>query len=77
MKPNQMHSLAHGGTHGNRCAPKAWSDVPNVTGDYDLDATILHRGNTDLPHRLNLYTRRTGSGPATGYSGYRNYSRDD
>jgi hypothetical protein len=78
MKPNQMHSIAHRGTHGSRCAPKAWSDVPNVTGDYDLDATILHRGNKDLPHRLQLYTRRSaGGGAGTGYGGYRNYSRDD
>jgi len=77
MKPNQMHSLAHRGTHGSACAPKAWADVPNVTGDYDLDATILHRNNRDLPHRLQLYTRRTGLGANSGYTGYRNYSRDD
>lgn len=77
MKSKEMRSIAHAGNHGSRCAPAAWNDVPVVSGDYDLDATIQHRGNSDLPHRLALYTRRTGSGPATGYTGYKNSSRDD
>jgi hypothetical protein len=72
---NAMARLAHGQTHG--CAPKPWRDVPNVTGDYDLDATILRRHNTDLPHRLDLYTKTgPGYGPLTGYSAYHNYHGD-
>lgn len=50
MRPNEMHNIAHQGCHD--CSPKAWHDVPKVTGDYDLDATILHRKNRDMPARL-------------------------
>lgn len=77
MKSSEMKNLAHRGTH--LCAPKPWKDVPNVTGDYDLDATILRRHNTDLPHRLALYTKTGGqtSGPLTGYNGYHGYSGDN
>ena len=64
-----MHRVAHNGTHD--VAPKAWRSTPNCTGDYDLDATILHRNNKDLPHRLELYTKRASYGKRTGYSGYR------
>ena len=76
MKPKAMESIGHAGNH--MCAPKAWREVPNVTGDYDADATIMARKNTDLPDRLNLYIRRprTGSGPLTGYSAYGNYHGD-
>ena len=76
MKAKAMQSLAHAGNHGARCAPAAWSDVPVVSGDYDLDATIQHRKNSDLPHRLALYNGRSTGGVATGYSGYKNYSGD-
>lgn len=69
MRPNLMHKLAHAGSHDDD-APKAWHDVPKCTGDYDLDATILHRGNKNLPDRLNLYLKRGSYGPKTGYSGY-------
>jgi hypothetical protein len=64
-----MHNLAHQGCHD--CGPKAWRNVPNVTGDYDLDATILHRNNPNLPARLKLYvkTKLKSYGPK-GYAGY-------
>jgi len=75
MRPNEMHRLAHAGSHDGD-APKPWHDVPNCTGDYDLDATILHRSNKDLPARLALYTKRNAYGYQTGYSGYRNYKGD-
>lgn len=74
MKPNEMHKLGHNGCH--QCAPKGWRTTPNVTGDYDLDQTILHRHNKDLPHRLELYTKRRSYGPLTAYSAYHNYSGD-
>jgi hypothetical protein len=48
-----MHRVAHRGCHD--CAPRAWRHVPNLTGDYDLDATILHRKNPDMAHRLSQH----------------------
>ena len=77
MKPNTMHRLGHNGAH--TCAPKGWRGVPNLVGDYDLDATILHRSNRDLPHRLELYVKRGKGGtygPLTAYNGYSNYHGD-
>jgi len=77
MKYLDMESIGH---HGNHVvAPKAWREVPNLTGDADCDATIAHRSNTDMPARLNLYVTRRGTayGPLTGYSGYRGYSGDN
>lgn len=71
MKPTQMHKLAHAGSHDSD-SPKGWHDVPNCTGDYDLDATILHRSNRDLPARLELYIKRNAYGPKTAYNGYMN-----
>lgn len=57
-----MHAVAHRGVH--QCAPKPWRQVPNLTGDYDLDATILHRKNRDMAARLAQHI----SGPAgAGY----------
>jgi hypothetical protein len=51
--------------------------VPNLVGDYDLDATIQHRDNPSLPDRLAQHIRRgKTSGPLTGYNGYNNYSGD-
>lgn len=78
MRPRDMHKLSHGGCH-DQCSPKDWHHVPKVTGDFDLDATILHRKNKNLPARLELYTK-TGSnayGYRTGYRGYHGYGSDD
>lgn len=77
MRPNEMHRLAHAGCHD--CSPKAWHDVPYLSGDYDLDATILHRSNRDLPRRLELYIKRgcNAYGERTGYNSYHGYSGDD
>lgn len=76
MRPTDMHRLCHGGCHIN--GPKGWHDVPVVSGDYDLDATILHRDNKNMPKRLNLYVKRGGAGygPRTGYNAYKTYSGD-
>ena len=62
----------------HQCAPRAWRDVPNLTGDFDFDATILHRHNKDLPNRLQLYVKQGngGYGPGSAYKGYANYSKD-
>lgn len=75
MRAKQMREIGHSGNH--ECAPKDWRDVPDLTGDYDLDATIQHRQNPALPDRLALYTKRGKAyGPLTGYRGYHNYSGD-
>lgn len=73
-----MHRLAHAGCHDD-CSPKGWHDVPKMSGDYDLDATILHRSNKDLPKRLEMYLKQPkGSyGPRTGYNSIHGYSGDD
>ena len=62
----------------HQCAPKEWRNVPDITGDYDMDATIMHRNNPAIPERLALYVRKPkGSyGALTGYSGYSNYHGD-
>ncbi len=77
MRYRDMHDISHSGCH--QCAPREWRGVPNLTGDYDLDATIAHRPNRDLPHRLGLYTKRSREsyGPRTAYGGYHGYSGDD
>ena len=57
----------------HQCAPRDWRNVPIMTGDYDLDATILHRKNSDMIGRLELYVRpRAGSvyKYVTNYDGY-------
>jgi hypothetical protein len=79
MKASEMQRL-HGQGELHECAPKDWRDVPNLVGDYDLDATIMHRDNPALPARLSLYvknTKATSYGPRTGYNGYHGYSGDD
>jgi hypothetical protein len=49
-----------------------------VTGDYDLDATILNRKNGDMRARLELYVRpkKASYGYLTAYNGYHNYQGD-
>ena len=78
MRPVDMHRLAHGGCHDS-CSPKGWHDVPVVSGDYDMDATIMHRSNKDLPRRLEMYVKHrvNAYGPRTSYDGYHGYSGDD
>lgn len=41
----------------HQCAPRDWRNVPIMTGDYDFDATIMHRKNPDMIGRLELYVR--------------------
>jgi hypothetical protein len=77
MNKAEMQRL-HGQAETHACCPKDWRDVPNLVGDYDLDATILHRENPSLPQRLSLYVKRgeRAYGPSSGYRGYRNYGGD-
>ena len=72
MRKSSMYAV---GRHGNhQAAPKASRGVPNVCGDYDLDARILKCKNRDMAARLDQHISR--SGPVTGYRGYRNYNGD-
>lgn len=72
-----MHALAHRGCHG--VCPKPWKGVPNVTGDYDFDATIMHRSNRDIPARLKMHlaTPAVTYGPRTSYHSYSGNHGDD
>ena len=77
MKPNAMHAVAHRGCHD--CAPKGWRAVPNVTGDYDFDATIMHRGNKDMARRLAQYVavpRGMPYSPRTYHGNHGNHGDD-
>lgn len=77
MRKGEMQQL-QGKGECHTCAPKDWRGVPNLSGDYDLDATIMHRDNASLPSRLNQHLRRGGSyGPGTGYNAYSGYSKDN
>lgn len=79
MRKSQMQAL-HGQGETHQCAPKGWrGETPNLTGDYDLDATIEHRDNPSLPDRLSMYTKNTGVsyGPLSAYNGYHGYSGDN
>lgn len=60
------------GVKCHNCAPKAWRHTPNLTGDYDLDATIMHRPNRDMAARLNqhLAKPRGAYGTRSAYNGY-------
>ncbi len=77
MKRKHGLKMARGECH--ECAPKEWRKTPNLTGDYDLDETIMHRHNGDMPKRLKVYTKdsKVSYGNKTGYNGYRGYSGDD
>ena len=79
MKPDAMHRLAHQGSHA-ACSPAPWHAVPKVTGDYDLDATILHRKNRDMAARLGQHLRATSCaayGVRTASTAYNGNHGDD
>lgn len=77
MLKSQMHSLRHSGNHA--ACPKEWRGVPNVTGDYDVDGTIMRRSNKDLPARLNQHLTNSGDayGQLSAYNGYSGYHGDN
>jgi hypothetical protein len=68
VKAKAMRDEGHKGNHV--CAPRAWRDVPNLVGDYDLDATIAHRDNADLPDRIAMYLRHGAYAIRSGYGKY-------
>jgi hypothetical protein len=68
MSRNQLHEYA----------PAEYRKTERITGDYEMDASIAHCKNTDVPKRLKLYVADNNAyGPRTGYTGYDNYQGDD
>jgi len=63
----------------HQCAPRDWRNVPIISGDYDLDATILHRKNKDMIGRLELYVRpkRASYGYNSSYNAYHGQAGDE
>jgi hypothetical protein len=63
----------------HKIAPKAWRGTKNITGDYDLDASIAHgKHSKGMKPKLETHTsKETVYGPKTGYDGYSGYSGDD
>jgi hypothetical protein len=59
-------------------APKMYRNTPNITGDYDLDASIMHgKHSPAMESKLKGHVKETVYGPKTGYDGYQGYSGDD
>lgn len=59
-------------------APKIYRHTPNITGDYDLDASIMHgKHSPAMESKLKTHRSETVYGPKTGYDGYQGYSGDD
>ena len=45
-----------------------------MTGDYEMDASIMHCKNCSVPHKLEHHISGDNAyGNATGYDGYENY----
>ena len=68
MRYADLHKAFKNGCH--QCAPSSWRRVPNVTGDYDLDASIGHSPNKDMAQKLSMYVTSRGYGPRTSYDPY-------
>jgi len=68
------------------CAPQDWKMTPNITGDFEMDASIMHakakRLHTDLVHHVKAeglwnHTDPNAYHPRTAYRGYDGYHGDD
>ena len=59
-------------------APQIWRRTPNITGDYEMDASIVHCKNASVPAKLGMYISGDGPGygPLSGYNAYHNYHGD-
>lgn len=59
-------------------APSSWRRTSNITGDYEMDASILHCKNKSVPAKIKDHVAPSGPGygPLTAYDGYSNYSGD-
>jgi len=65
--------------NNHSCAPRIYRKTPNITGDYDLDASIMHgKHSPAMQSKLETHidTMHTIYGPR-GYDNYSGYSGDD
>lgn len=61
----------------HQCAPKDWRSTRNISGSYELDASIERSHNRDVPDRLAMFIENDSAyGPITAYGGYHNYTGD-
>lgn len=66
------------GVPNHSVAPAAWRSTSNLTGDYELDASILNCKNRAVPGKLEMYVSKSDSyGPRGAYNGYSGMSGDD
>ncbi len=76
------------GNNAHQCAPIDWRHTPNMTGDFEMDASIMNakakRLKTDLIHHIkadglwnSIAPGDTAYGYRTGYRGYEGYHGDD
>lgn len=70
FKNAKAHMKRPSNAPSHTCAPKEWRKTPVITGDFDLDETIMHRANTDLPHRLDQHIRKWAYRIRNDYNGY-------
>lgn len=77
MKPGPLSPIDRAAMH--QCCPKEWRQTHDITGSYELDASIERCGNKDLPARLEMYLGGPthSYGYRTGYSGYSGLAGDD
>jgi len=62
----------------HRFCPKIWRKVPNITGSYELDGSLMGNRNPDLPGKMQTHLSRENSyGYRTGYDAYSGISGDD
>lgn len=62
----------------HKYSPKAWRKTPQMTGDYDFDASITHTKNKDAKGKIETHLlSEEAYGPRTNYGGYSGYSGDD
>lgn len=77
MNRQMMKHLAGHMDESHEICPKAWKGTPNISGDYDLDQTILHRKNPNMRALLEMHLTRRPYHPRTAYNGYHGYHGDD
>lgn len=66
------------GTHYHQFAPEMWRKTPNITGDYEMDASIVHCKNKAVPAKLSMYTlEHNAYRSQTAYNAYSGYTTVD
>lgn len=67
------------GYRNHTVAPKAWRQTSNLTGDYEMDASILHSRNKSVAAKIesHLSDGAAAYSPRTAYNGYDGYKGDN